>query len=203
VALAAATGLSVLISAVRRQGVEALVAAKELADAAAVRDHLTGLANRRGLAMLGTQIVEHSRREGDAVHCVFVDVTSLANVNAESGAEAGDAVLVAVADALRGVTRATDVVARWGGDQFCVLGPGPGMPPLELERRVREHVIGHGGVDPAWPARVNAGGAMLAPWDSGTLDTLLGKADQEMHLRRALRRDATGGRTRLADPSET
>ena len=199
VALAAATCLSVLISAVRRQGVEALVAAKEMAEAAAVRDPLTGLANRRGLAMLGAQIVEHSRREGDAVHCVFVDVTGLAKVNADSGADVGDAVLVAVADALRSVTRATDVVARWAGDQFCVLGPGPGMPPLELERRVREHVIGHAAVAAGWPARVSAGGAMLAPWDAGTLDTLLGKADQEMHLRRALRRDATGGRTRMID----
>jgi hypothetical protein len=36
---------------------------------------------------------------------------------------------------------------------------------------------------------VSAGGAMLAPWDSGTLETLLGKADQEMYLRRALRKE--------------
>jgi hypothetical protein len=38
---------------------------------------------------------------------------------------------------------------------------------------------------------VSAGGAMLAPWDSGTLDTLLGKADQEMYLRRAVRREGS------------
>jgi len=202
VGLAAATALSAVISTIRRQGVEALVTARALADAAAVRDQLTGLANRRGLAMLGSQIVEHARRMGDAVHCIFIDVDGLAKVTAAAGDETGDAVLLAVSDALRSVTRATDVVSRWSGNQFLVLGPGPGMPPLELERRVREHVVGHGGVDPSWPARVSAGGAMLAPWDSGTLDTLLGKADQEMHLRRALRRDATGGRTRLADPSE-
>ena len=41
-----------------------------------------------------------------------------------------------------------------------------------------------------WPGRVSAGGAMLAPWDSGTLETLLGKADQEMYLRRSLREES-------------
>ena len=44
---------------------------------------------------------------------------------------------------------------------------------------------------------VSAGGAMLAPWDSGTLETLLGKADQEMHLRRSLRREATPATRRV------
>jgi hypothetical protein len=65
------------------------------------------------------------------------------------------------------------------------------MPPLELERRVRDTVVLAADV-PAevWPVRVSAGGAMLAPWDSGTLETLLGKADQEMYLRRSLRREA-------------
>jgi GGDEF domain-containing protein len=83
-------------------------------------------------------------------------------------------------------------VARWGGDEFCVVGPGPGMAPLELERRVREGVVLASEV-PAevWPVRVSAGGAMLAPWDSGTLETLLGKADQEMYLRRSLRKEAS------------
>jgi len=38
-----------------------------------------------------------------------------------------------------------------------------------------------------WSVSVSAGGSMLAPWDAGTLETLLGKADQEMYLRRSLR----------------
>ena len=107
------------------------------AEAAAVRDHLTGLANRRGLAMVGAQMVEQARRQGDAVHCIFVDIDGLKRVNDALGHAVGDEVIVAVAEALRAATRATDVVARWGGDEFCVVGPGPGMAPLELERRVR------------------------------------------------------------------
>jgi diguanylate cyclase (GGDEF)-like protein len=188
-AMVMVTGVAVATVLARRHLVDQLSLAEDSADQASVRDPLTGLVNRRGLAMLGGQIVESARRQGDAVHCVFVDIDQLRHVNEVEGRDAGDEVVVAVADALRSVTRATDVVARWGGDEFCVVGPGAGMAPMELERRVRERVQLNPPVDDlVWSPKVCAGGAMLAPWDTGNLDTLLGKADQEMYLRRALRR---------------
>ena len=73
------------------------------------------------------------------------------------------------------------------------------MAPLELERRVRDMVALHLPVEPnVWQIRVSAGGAMLAPWDSGTLDALLGKADQELNLRRSLRREGSPATRRPA-----
>jgi diguanylate cyclase (GGDEF)-like protein len=199
VAMGLVTGLALAINHLRRSSIREIAAAASASDAAAVRDQLTGLANRRGLAMVGGQIVELARRQGDAAHCIFVEISGLKLVNAQLGNDSGDDVIVAVAEALREVTRATDVVARWGGDEFCVVGPGPGMAPLELERRVRDTVRLHRPVPPeVWPVLVSAGGAMLAPWDSGTLETLLGKADQEMHLRRSLRREASPATRRSA-----
>ena len=149
--------------------------------------------------MFGAQIVEHAHRQSDPVHRIFVDISGLKKVNEHARHDAGDEVIVAVGEAMREVTRATDVVAGGGGDEFCVVGPGPGMASLELECRVRDMVALHLPVEPnVWQIRVSAGGAMLAPWDSATLDALLGKAGQELNLRRSLRREGSPATRRPA-----
>lgn len=197
------TAAAVMAALSRRQMSEQIAELTSTAGRASVRDPLTGLVNRQGLSMMGQQIVENARRSGDAVHCVYIDIDQLRHVNDVAGHEAGDEVVVAIADALRSITRGTDIVARWGGDEFCVVGPGPGMSPMELERRLRERVLLSPPVPvDVWEPKVCAGGAMLAPWDSGTLDTLLGKADQEMYLRRALRRGGPRSRTTAAAEEE-
>ncbi len=193
VGMVAASVLAFLVNSARRGNVDALDKARADAEDAAVHDVLTGLLNRRGLELLGRPIVASARRAGNAVSAVFVDVDGLKAVNDRGGHAAGDSVLAAVADALRHVVRAGDLVARWGGDEFVVVGQGPGMPPLDLERRLREWID----ADPPqpsaiWDPSVSAGAAMLAPWDDGDLDSLLAAADREMYRRRALRR-APGG----------
>lgn len=190
-----ATAVGAYLRGVRLRDLAVLDALARAASAAAVRDELTGVANGRGLSMMAGQILESARRGGDAVHCIFLDVTALGVVNDALGREAGDDVLAAVADALTRSVRATDVVARWHGDDFCVVGPGAGMPPIELERRVRDRLIAEPPVDPqTWSPEVNAGGSMLAPWDSGTLETLLSQGERELEVRRQLRRDRSARR---------
>ena len=101
VGMCTATLLSLVVNHLRRANVRELATARTAAEAAAVRDHLTGLANRRGLAMVGGQMVEQARRQGDAVHCIFVDIDGLKRVNDALGHAVGDEVIVAVAEALR------------------------------------------------------------------------------------------------------
>jgi diguanylate cyclase (GGDEF)-like protein len=190
-AMCGATVLGVFLGAMRRSTVDQLGDLVERAERAAVQDDLTGLLNRRGLAMVGEQVVASARRSGNAVHCVFVDVDGLKDVNDRLGHLAGDRVLLAVADAVRLSVRGGDVVARWGGDEFCVLGPGPGTAPVDLEKRIVARVQELPPDDvPGWLPRVSAGSAMLAPWDDGDLASLLDQADREMYRRRQLRREA-------------
>jgi diguanylate cyclase (GGDEF)-like protein len=161
-----------------------------------VLDPVTGLSNRQGLEMVAGPMLENARRSGQAVHCLFVDVDDFRTVNEHVGLQAGDAVLQSVAEAVLGSVRGTDVVARWAGDEFVVIGPGTGTSPLELERRVKAQLAASPPV-PAqvWTGRVSIGSATLVPWDDGDLDSLLRRADQDMVLRRSLRRQ---GRDRVS-----
>jgi diguanylate cyclase (GGDEF)-like protein len=175
-----------------------LRAADEAARESAVRDHLTGAVNRRGLEMVATPMVQNARRSGEAVHCLLVDVDGFRQVNEQAGPEAGDDVLRAVTVALEATVRTTDVVARWSGDEFVVVGPGTGTSPLELERRIHAQLAAAPPLpSEVWPARVSIGSATLVPWDEGDLASLLRRADQDMRLRRSLRRqraERDGGR---------
>jgi diguanylate cyclase (GGDEF)-like protein len=188
-----AVGASLAVVAVRRASADRreVQRALEFAQDATVHDPLTDLANSKGLDLLGEQILESARRRGDAVYCIFVDVDGLGRVSGRLGQSGVDEVLLTVADALRRTTRKTDAVARWGDGEFVVLGPGTGLAPQEMERRIRAQCSEHSSIDRSiWHARVSAGGAVLEPWDDGSIESLLRQANREMHLRRALRREA-------------
>lgn len=179
--------------AVLRAGVQALEHTldelREHAAQEAVHDLLTGAVNRRGLEMLGLPLVENARRQGEAVHCLFIDVDDFKGINASAGFDFADQVLITMTEAIKGSVRATDSVGRWSGDQFVVIGPGTGTSPLELERRVRQQLSK---LDPGpgttWKGWVSIGSATLVPWDEGDLDALISRAEQDMRLRRSLRR---------------
>jgi diguanylate cyclase len=82
-------------------------------------DSLTGLANRALFAERVTQFV-HQRRHG-VVSVLFIDLDDFKYINDSLGHQAGDELLVAVADRLRQCVRDVDVVARLSGDEFAVL----------------------------------------------------------------------------------
>jgi diguanylate cyclase (GGDEF)-like protein len=189
--VAAASGLATAIRRARTASAIALVQANRQLLEHSVRDSLTGVANRKGLELVARPMIDLARRQGQAVHCLVVDVDTLRGINERHGVREGDEVLLAVADALKVATRTTDIVARWGGDEFALLGPGTGTSPLEMERRIRAHLstvltLPRG----AWQGRVSAGAATLVPWDGDDLDGLLHRAEQDLGLRRSLKRRA-------------
>jgi GGDEF domain-containing protein len=178
--------------------VETLLHALETARDENVNDTVTGLLNRRGLLLVGNQVLESARRSGGAVHACVVEVTpgvqigggprSVEDVRAQREAEWS-----AAATALRGATRTSDVVSRDAEGRFIVLGPGAGLHAQELERRIRVGLAQGrlaGGGERAARLSVEAGAAVLAPWDEGGVSDLLVRAEQALAQRRALRRSA-------------
>lgn len=114
-------------------------------------DGLTGLINRAEFERLGLLEVERARRYGLAVSLLLLDLDHFKLVNDQWGHPAGDAVLKEVATVLRTHVRASDVVARMGGEEFMVLLPHTHLDAaLALAEKLRQcvaathvHVGGH------------------------------------------------------------
>jgi diguanylate cyclase (GGDEF)-like protein/PAS domain S-box-containing protein len=90
----------------------------------ALHDPLTGLANRDLLMDRLAHALARSSRSGQRTVVMFCDLDRFKAVNDSMGHEAGDAVLVTVADRLRAAVRPGDTVARLGGDEFVVVAEG-------------------------------------------------------------------------------
>lgn len=94
---------------------------QELLAHQAYHDGLTGLANRSLLHNSLSQAISRARRHQRGMALLYLDLDGFKPVNDCQGHEAGDELLVTVADRLRASIRAEDVVARVGGDEFAVI----------------------------------------------------------------------------------
>lgn len=91
------------------------------AQRAAATDLLTGLATFRVLRERLRHEVERSKRSGDRFTVLFMDLDRLKEINDQYGHEAGNEVLRAAAQEIRSAVRASDLAARYGGDEFVVI----------------------------------------------------------------------------------
>jgi len=87
----------------------------------ATHDELTGLLNRRATLDRLRELHALSARHGAPESLVFVDLDHFKRINDEHGHAAGDAVLTAAGERLRAAVRSTDVVGRWGGEEFLIV----------------------------------------------------------------------------------
>ena len=89
----------------------------------ALYDVLTGLANRRLFSENLARILDESKLSGDIFAVVFIDLDNFKRINDSLGHDAGDQLLIEVANRLTDNVRPTDMVARLGGDEFTLLLP--------------------------------------------------------------------------------
>ncbi len=148
----------------------------------ASHDQLTGLANRRSLHGALERAIQAGKKSGQRPGLFFMDLNGFKGVNDRFGHEAGDRLLLAVAESLKATTRASDVLARLGGDEFALLVPhlASDEDSDEIARRIRDAVAAAGAQAPG--CRVSASvGVAVFPDHARTSAGLLSVADQRMY----------------------
>jgi len=164
------------------QGISLLLAHEEL-ERLATTDALTGLANRRLFFDRLTAEILRSRRYEHGLALLLLDADHFKKINDLHGHPAGDAALRAVAQALAGFARETDLAARYGGEEFVVLLPSTTEEGARiLAERVRAGVEA---LRVEWegkpvPVRVSVGIATLEG-EKDTGDALVARADQALY----------------------
>lgn len=166
----------------------------------ATHDQLTGLLNRRGLYASLRQWSAWAARYGRPVGVALIDLDRFKQVNDSMGHTVGDRLLTTVASALSTISRESDVIGRYGGDEFLILAPECDEPNLArlLERvvaTVRDAELRAD--DSVVRLTASAGGA----WTSGavpiTPEQLLASADRSLYAAKLAGRDRAGEPARI------
>lgn len=158
-------------------------------DQMAVRDGLTGVFNRSYLEMTLERTIKDLRRNGGLASILFLDVDDLKSVNDGRGHHAGDHLLQTLAGLLVESCRESDIVARYGGDEFVVLMPGTDD---DGARAVSEKIIAsvkqyNAGRPDAPPLSASLGMHTASGKD---VETLLREADRRMYAMKRARQRA-------------
>ena len=178
-------------------GEESLLIARDMTDRKkaedqlahmAYHDALTGLPNRVAFSERLFQELARAKRRNEVVAIVFLDLDRFKDVNDTLGHDAGDRLLVAVAERLRGAMRETDTLARISGDEFCIILPDQRdeHAAIEAGRRVHQAFTEPFHID-GQEAHVTASmGISLYPANGGSPETLVKQADIAMFRAKSL-----------------
>jgi diguanylate cyclase (GGDEF)-like protein len=161
----------------------------------ATRDPLTGCLNRRAFVTALPALITSCGAKGTALGCLMIDIDFFKSINDTHGHTVGDRVIQEVARKLQSGARGSDLVCRYGGEEFCVVAPGLDAQSLvALAERIRERVELEAGlgVREIEGLRVTVSiGAAISMGAHEPMEKLIDRADQ------ALYRAKHGGRNRV------
>lgn len=150
----------------------------------ATSDSLTGLLNRRTVyELLEDEIAKYRRFASPPLACLLLDIDDFKVINDSYGHQAGDAVLAAIATAMKNHSRRYDIISRYGGEEFLVILPGTDLTAATtVGEKLRQHLA-----ELAIPfekhrlqVTVSIGAAQLAAGET-TTDSLIGRADAALY----------------------
>ncbi|KQQ88568.1 diguanylate cyclase [Massilia sp. Leaf139] len=186
VALLLSTALLVQWLRMTRRRNQALVVDNAALTSQSIHDPLTGAFNRR-------HFEQFMKRQDAGIGLVLLDIDHFKQINDTHGHLAGDEVLKAVAERLRGVVREQDAVVRWGGEEFVLALPGTSAEGLAVVAAKALSELGHAPVvcnGVAIPVRASAGAIAWPAWPAQDWAEALRVADALLYMSK------TGGRNR-------
>ena len=166
-------------------------AAEEESRQLALIDPLTNIYNRRGFAALATHVREIARRQQRPIHLLLIDLDRFKRINDSFGHAVGDTALAEVAQILTATFRKSEVVARTGGDEFCVLLAEPDEGLQTALARLRQNVDDSNNAGTrSYRLEFSVGIARALPGDDVSIHALVEMADEAMYEEKRLHEGA-------------
>ncbi len=155
-------------------------------------DYLTGAYNRLGCQRQLQSHLQSYRETKEAFSILMLDIDHFKDVNDKFGHQVGDVVLKELVQVLSDVTRHSDLVCRWGGEEFMVILPNTLYKDLatvskNILQKVRNYSFSHIG-----HMSISIGFSQIKPSDHST-DDLVKRADNALYRSKESGRDQAGG----------
>jgi diguanylate cyclase (GGDEF)-like protein len=155
----------------------------------ATTDTLTGLYNRLKLDEVLTAEMLRAQRYGTPLSLILYDVDHFKSINDTLGHQAGDKVLIKLSQLSAASIRSSDLLVRWGGEEFIVLAPGADSQMAWQAAEKLRVTIGQSAFESAGSVTCSFGVAQYASGDSG--ESFLARADAALYCAKE------GGRDRV------
>ncbi len=149
---------------------------------AAVRDFLTGLNNRRYFFAAGSKLFANAMRKNISLSCAMLDIDHFKKINDTYGHKTGDKVLRHISNILKSRMRESDIVARLGGEEFCILAVNMSSATAErifnmLRQKIADSVIR---IDDGRIIQVTVSIGVVTEL-AGSLDDMVNRADKLLY----------------------
>lgn len=152
--------------------------------ARALTDDLTTLYNRRGFFTLAAQEMKVAKRTGHTLSLIFIDLDGLKHINDHWGHQAGSQALITTAHILIATFRDSDIIARFGGDEFVVLAMDSHAqePERVLQRLLMQCAWHNRQANTPYQIAMSIGVAHSTAEQPRSLEKLLEQADAQMYI---------------------